>query len=162
VLDRAAVSIRYLGCPPLAGQEVAFEASAEGTDYRWDFGDGTPATTEPRHRYTRPGTYTVRLSGVNAAGCPLGATTVVTVSELLIPNIFTPNNDGQNDTFRLLGVPASVARLEIYSRWGTQVYTSDRYDHDWDGGTLPAGTYYYLLRVPDCATVVKGWVELVR
>jgi gliding motility-associated-like protein len=162
VLGRTAVSIRYVGCPPLAGQEVAFEASAEGTDYRWDFGDGTPAATDPRHRYARPGTYTVRLSGVNAAGCPLAATTTVTVDELLVPNIFTPNNDGQNDTFRVLGVPAGAARLEVYSRWGTQVYASDRYDHSWTGGTLPAGTYYYLLRVPDCPTVIKGWVELVR
>jgi gliding motility-associated-like protein len=162
VLGRTAVSIRYAGCPPLAGQEVAFEASAEGTDYRWDFGDGTPAATDPRHRYARPGTYTVRLNGLNAAGCPLAAATTVTVDELLIPNIFTPNNDGQNDTFRVLGVPAGAARLEVYSRWGTQVYASDRYDHSWTGGTLPAGTYYYLLRVPDCPTVIKGWVELVR
>jgi gliding motility-associated-like protein len=162
VLGRTAVSIRYAGCPPLAGQEAVLEASAEGRDYRWDFGDGTPAATEPRHRYARPGTYTVRLSGRNAAGCPVATTTVVTVSELLIPNIFTPNHDGQNDTFRLPGVPAGVARLEVYSRWGTQVYTADRYDHSWDGGALPAGTYYYLLRVPDCPTAIKGWVELVR
>ncbi len=162
VLDRTALSIRAGGCPPLAGQEVVFEASAEGHDYRWDFGDGTPADATPRHRYTRPGTYTVRLSGFNAAGCPVAASTVVTVGELLIPNVFTPNHDGQNDTFRLLGVPADVARLEIYSRWGNLVYAANRYAHDWDGGTLPAGTYYYLLRVPDCPTVVKGWVELVR
>ncbi len=162
VLDRTALSIHAVGCPPLAGQEVVFEASAEGRDYRWDFGDGTPADPAPRHRYARPGTYTVRLSGFNAAGCPVAATTVVTVGELLIPNIFTPNHDGQNDTFRLLGVPADVARLEIYSRWGNLVYAADRYAHDWDGGALPAGTYYYLLRVPDCPTVIKGWVELVR
>jgi gliding motility-associated-like protein len=162
VLGRASVSIRYAGCPPLAGQEVAFEASAEGTDYRWDFGDGTPAATEPRHRYARPGTYTVRLNGLNAAGYPLAATITVQVGELLIPNIFTPNYDGQNDTFRVLGVPADVARLEVYNRWGTRVYAADRYAHDWDGGALPAGTYYYLLRVPACPTVIKGWVELVR
>jgi gliding motility-associated-like protein len=162
VLDRSALSIRYAGCPPLVGQELAFEASIEGTDYSWDFGDGSPASAEPRHRYARSGTYTVRLSGRNAAGCPIGASTVVQVGELLVPNIFTPNHDGHNDTFRLLGVPADVARLEVYSRWGNRVYAADRYAHDWDGGTLPAGIYYYLLRVPDCSTVIKGWVELVR
>ena len=162
VLDRATLSIGYGGCPPLAGQEVAFEASAEGTDYRWDFGDGSPASPEPRYRYARPGTYQVRLSGTNAAGCPLAATTTVAVGELLIPNVFTPNKDGQNDTFRLLGVPAGGARLEVYNRWGAPVYTAARYAHDWDGGLLPAGLYYYLLRVPGCPIVIKGWVELVR
>jgi gliding motility-associated-like protein len=104
----------------------------------------------------------VRLNGRNAAGCPVVATTPVVVGELLISNISTPNGDGPNDTFRLPGVPAGTASLEVYSRWGTRVYTAAHYAHNWDGGTLPAGAYYYLLREADCATVIKGWVELVR
>ncbi|MDO7849749.1 gliding motility-associated C-terminal domain-containing protein [Hymenobacter sp. M29] len=162
VLAPTAVSISTDGCRPWVGQEIAFRASAEGSDYRWDFGDGTPATAEPRHQYARPGTYTVQLRGLNAAGCPLAATAPVSISPLLVPNIFTPNADGHNETFRLLGIPAGAARLEVYNRWGAQVYAADRYAHDWDGGALPSGVYYYLVRVADCPTVLKGWVELVR
>jgi gliding motility-associated-like protein len=116
----------------------------------------------PRHQYARPGTYLVRLNGRNAAGCPVVATTPVVVGELLISNISTPNGDGKNDILHLPGVPADTASLEVYSRWGTRVYTAARYAHDWDGGTLPAGVYYYLLREADCAAVSKGGVEQVR
>jgi gliding motility-associated-like protein len=162
VLAAATVSIRYVGCPPLVRQEVSFTASAEGSDYRWDFGDGSPASTVAQHRYAQPGTYTVQLRGTSATGCPVAASLPVVVAELLVPNIFTPNADGLNDTFRVPGIATGTARLEVYSRWGTPVYTAARYAHDWDGGTLPSGVYYYLLRVADCSTVLKGWVELKR
>ena len=162
VLAASALSISYGGCQPLVGQEVAFVASADGSDFRWDFGDGSPASAQGQHRYAQPGTYTVRLRGTSATGCPVAASRPVVVAELLVPNIFTPNADGLNDTFRVPGLAAGAARLEVYSRWGTPVYTAAHYAHDWDGGTLPSGVYYYLLRVADCPTVLKGWVELKR
>jgi gliding motility-associated-like protein len=162
VLAASTLRIGYAGCAPLVGQEAAFTASAEGSDYRWDFGDGSPASGAGQHRYAQPGTYTVRVRGTSVTGCPVAASLPVVVAELLVPNIFTPNADGLNDTFRVPGIAAGTARLEVYSRWGTPVYTAAHYAHDWDGGTLPAGLYYYLLRVADCPTILKGWVELVR
>lgn len=149
------------GCPPPVGQEVALQMEPAG-QYQWDFGDGTPTTTEPRHAYARPGSYVVTATGPDAGGCAVRATTTVTVSELKVPNIFTPNADGRNDAFRIGGVPAGAASLQIFNRWGARVYASEAYQHDWTGATVPAGVYYYLLRVRGCPTTIKGWVEVVR
>lgn len=85
--------------------------------------------------------------------------------DLFIPNVFTPNGDGKNERFVILGLdkhPGSV--LMIYNRWGNMVYQSSNYKNDWNGSGLNAGTYYYLLK---CNTggsmkVYKGWVELIR
>jgi gliding motility-associated-like protein len=162
VLPGAGVSISAESCLLLAGQPLTFRASAEGSDYRWDFGDGTPAAAEPSHTYAQPGSYRVLLQGTAASGCPVRATTVVEVAEYKVPNIFTPNADGLNETFRIVGVPAGSASLQVFNRWGRCVYTADHYAHDWSGAGLPAGIYYYLLRPAGCTAPVKGWVEIVR
>jgi gliding motility-associated-like protein len=104
----------------------------------------------------------VLLQGTAASGCPVRATTLVEVVEYKVPNIFTPNADGLNETFRIVGLPAGTASLQVFNRWGRCVYTAERYAHDWTGAGLPAGTYYYRLQVPGCIATVKGWVELLR
>jgi gliding motility-associated-like protein len=75
-------------------------------------------------------------------------------AELFIPEGFSPNSDGINDVF-VIKKPLSVrASLEIYNRWGGLVYKADDYKNDWDGGaatqaTLPAGTYFYVIKLDD-------------
>ena len=65
-------------------------------------------------------------------------------------NGFSPNNDGSNETFVIEGLESFPNnKIEIYNRWGNQVYFSKNYQNDW-GGTwgnkkLPDGTYYYLI-----------------
>ena len=162
VLPAASVRISYENCLLLAGQPITLQASPTGTDYRWDFGDGTPATSEPRHTYERPGTYHISLQGTAASGCPVRASTQVEVAEYKVPNIFTPNTDGLNETFRIVGLPAGTASLQVFNRWGRCVYAAEQYAHDWTGAGLPAGIYYYLLRPAGCTAPVKGWVELLR
>lgn len=162
VLAAPSVSISYASCLVLAGQPLVLQASAEGSGYSWDFGDGTPASAEPRHTYAQPGRYLVVLQGTAASGCPVRTTTPVEVTEYKVPNIFTPNADGLNETFRIVGLPAGTASLQVFSRWGRCVYTAEHYAHDWTGAGLAPGIYYYLLQVPGCTTTVKGWVELVR
>lgn len=162
VLPAASVSIGYENCLLLASQPVTLQASAAGTDYRWDFGDGTPVAAEPRHTYEQPGTYRITLQGTSASGCPVRASTQVDVAEYKVPNIFTPNADGHNETFRILGIPAGTASLQVFNRWGRCVYAAERYAHDWTGAGLAAGIYYYLLRPAGCTAPVKGWVEVLR
>ncbi len=71
--------------------------------------------------------------------------------EIWLPNAFTPNSDGMNDVFRILGNTGRLqgVTLSVYNRWGEQVFiTQDRYQ-GWDGyhKGIPAqtGTYVYLL-----------------
>lgn len=84
-------------------------------------------------------------------------------------NVITPNNDGFNDTldYSELKIKKDV-KLEIYDRYGKNVYLSQDKKYIWDGKisgrTLPTGTYWYLLQwtEPDTDLRVsyKGWVLL--
>ncbi|MBL7901096.1 MAG: gliding motility-associated C-terminal domain-containing protein [Bacteroidia bacterium] len=82
--------------------------------------------------------------------------TVLVVSNptLFIPQGFSPNGDGINETFVIKGLPDGENELIIYNRWGSKVYESADYDNTWDGAAnrgsngnnkLPQGTYYYVL-----------------
>ncbi|SEW45679.1 T9SS type B sorting domain-containing protein, partial [Chitinophaga arvensicola] len=86
--------------------------------------------------------------------------------DIFIPTAFTPNGDGINDKFIILGIdryPGSV--LIVFNRWGNVVYRSNDYRNNWDGSGLNEGTYYYELVCPTTSNnkiSLKGWVQLVR
>lgn len=73
--------------------------------------------------------------------------------EEIVPNVFSPNNDGVNDTFHIEGTPNPCwdhITVQIYNRWGQLVYESDQVEFTWDGKNLqgkdlPQGTYFVLL-----------------
>jgi gliding motility-associated-like protein len=132
------------------------------TGYLWDFGDGgTSSDKLPTHTYLQPGTYTVKLTVFYGNGCQeqreVGKIIVVNG---MMPNIFTPNADGVNDTFvqRFSCLPTS---LNVYNRWGKQVYENKDYQQNWTGENLSEGTYFYLLK-DTAGNTAKGWVEIVR
>tara|TARA_B100001057_G_scaffold487659_1_gene570726 strand:+ start:2148 stop:4385 length:2238 start_codon:yes stop_codon:yes gene_type:complete len=74
--------------------------------------------------------------------------------ETEIPNVFSPNNDTQNDFFRIPGIEGFPnSQLEIYNRWGNVIYQSNDYGGGWDGRVnnepVADGTYFYILRRSD-------------
>jgi len=81
-----------------------------------------------------------------------------------VPNVITPNGDGKNDQFVIKGLdlyPGS--QLEIFNRWGNQVYRSENYNNNWKGEGLSAGIYYYVLRINMAGgpQLYKGYIELI-
>jgi gliding motility-associated-like protein len=83
--------------------------------------------------------------------------------ELTVPNIFTPNGDGYNDTFVIpLLELYPDNQLTVYSRWGQQVFRAEGYRNGWAAESLSAGTYYYSLLLRRTGKLLKGWVEVVR
>ena len=67
-----------------------------------------------------------------------------TLQKLEIPNVFTPNGDGINDLFVILGSEQCTKRqLTVRDRNGKTVYHSNLYENNWDGGGCPDGTYFY-------------------
>jgi gliding motility-associated-like protein len=67
---------------------------------------------------------------------------------LLIPNIMTPNGDGDNDTFDVTSIgryPKSTC--QIYNRWGNLVFEDLDYNGSWNADGAPDGVYYYVVGV---------------
>ncbi len=86
---------------------------------------------------------------------------------LSIPNTFTPNGDGINDTWEIKYLdyyPKST--VNIFNRWGQKLYSSVGYSIPWDGKyngqVLPVGTYYYMIDPKNGQPVISGWVAIIR
>ena len=137
----------------------------------WNYGNGTTYTTtgnstgastvltSPSTIYQSAGNYTVTLVVAQYAGtvqCLSTATAVIHVelpSQMEIPNVFTPNDDGVNDVFMLQTTNLTEITCQIFDRWGVKMYdvTAEKGNIEWDGKNLskkdvPAGTYFYLLK----------------
>ncbi|NBW32505.1 MAG: gliding motility-associated C-terminal domain-containing protein [Cytophagia bacterium] len=69
---------------------------------------------------------------------------------VVVYNVITPNGDGTNDFFTikdLIYFPGT--KVTIYDRWNQVVYNSDDYQNDWSPTDIPAGNYFYVVRVID-------------
>ena len=82
--------------------------------------------------------------------------------EVDIPNIFTPNNDGINETFFIKGIKHEIWELLIYNRWGELVYFSKDYQSNWTGDENTNGTYYYILQNSENEQIFSGFVRIYR
>ncbi|MCL6258722.1 gliding motility-associated C-terminal domain-containing protein [Aquiflexum sp. TKW24L] len=125
------------------GQVIAWE---------WDFGDGTKSNEQnPVHTFTKKGKYTISLKTFDELGCVSDTKMEIEVFasyRILVPNAFTPNGDGLNDTFipKMRGI--EDFELHIFNKWGELVYSAfSKEDAGWDGtlrGTMsPNGNYVY-------------------
>ena len=69
----------------------------------------------------------------------------------MIPNVFTPNNDGENDAFEIKGNAVSTLgpTLTVYNRWGDILYVQADYENTWSPDETEAadGTYYVMLDI---------------
>jgi gliding motility-associated-like protein len=88
---------------------------------------------------------------------------------LKIPNGFTPNGDGFNDTWRFGGLPVAFERNEVlvFDLRGKLVYRMQNYYAQWDGrdlsgNVLPNGDYFWVFKTANAARVLKGNVNLQR
>ncbi len=89
-----------------------------------------------------------------------------------VPNVFTPNMDGVNDVFKPIVSFENKTQsysMEIYDRFGVNIYASDKINQWWDGRTtsgMPCsdGTYFYILQLNVNASKMeyKGFVQLFR
>jgi gliding motility-associated-like protein len=155
------------GYAPLAVTFVNNSASSFNTGSMvatWSYGNGgvltntytngsTPVT--PSTIYTAAGTYSVWLK-VDKGSCTGTKVKIITVevpSKLEVPNVFTPNGDKVNDTFRLIAANLGDINATIFDRWGNKVYevVSGTGNIAWDGKNMagkecPAGVYFYMIK----------------
>ncbi|WP_179412815.1 beta-propeller fold lactonase family protein [Mucilaginibacter sp. E4BP6] len=94
-------------------------------------------------------------------------TVIPTNAQLVIPNTFTPNGDGINDTWIINYIEYYPnATVNIFNRYGEKILTSIGYGVPWDGTykgvNVPAGTYYYIIDTRNGSKPRSGWVAVIR
>lgn len=147
--------------------------------WNWNFGDGSvPFTTgliaSAPHTYQDTGTYVVMLVVSTQYGCIDTASQKVIVEPdfiFYVPNAFTPDGDGINDSFIGKGVFIIDYEMSIFDRWGNLIFLSDHISKPWDGKANNGGdiaqadVYVYSIKVTDIKMKkhsYKGIVTLVR
>ncbi|WP_177230389.1 gliding motility-associated C-terminal domain-containing protein [Chitinophaga sp. CF118] len=128
--------------------------------------DGTVVYT-PDQGYSGTDTFTYRVK--DEAGNWSNVATVslnIVPSDLEVPNVITPNGDGNNDKLVIKGLEKySQNEVIIFNRWNNVLYKGRNYAGDWDGNGLNAGTYYYTLKVQEANGqwhTHNGYIMLLR
>ncbi|MBL7883713.1 MAG: gliding motility-associated C-terminal domain-containing protein [Bacteroidia bacterium] len=90
---------------------------------------------------------------------------VIAECDLEVPNIFTPNNDGNNDAFVIRGTGILSYSINIFNRWGNKIFESTNINDSWTGGGASDGTYFYIITAKTKNGKEfneKGYVQLVN
>jgi gliding motility-associated-like protein len=136
-----------VGFPGLGPDEVPFDAF--GGKFTMD--------------YTKLGVGDYALFVMDTLGCEIEVNIEIARDfTLFIPNVFTPNGDGVNDTFFIRNLPDEGGTLVVSNRWGKEVFFSENYTNDsaWGGEDTPEGIYFYKLEAS--GNVYTGWVEVMK
>ncbi len=161
--------------PTSLNPEVTFtDLSAHAINWLWHFGDGDTSTVQnPAHRFPATGTYDVSLVVLNVAGCTDTVSFRIIVKEDLaffVPNSFSPNGDGKNETFSPMGSSITDFEMIIYDRWGNEIFVGGPLN-PWTGTIkggkelAPVGMYIYRIDLKDSKfdkQIVTGGVTLIR
>jgi gliding motility-associated-like protein len=130
--------------------------------------DGT-VTYKPDPGYTGTDVFTYNVKDMYGYYTNTATVTVTIKADpiLKVPTLFTPNGDGINDYFEIIGLDQfQENQLIIVNRWGNEVYKQTNYQNNWAGTGLNEGTYYYVLQVKNTGDanwkVYKGYTTLIR
>jgi gliding motility-associated-like protein len=139
--------------------------SYEGISFLWS----TLETDTMIFTFT-PGIYYLQVT--NACGSTTDTAQVTFLPDLnavVLPNTFTPNDDGLNDIYEIpLLVQASSFRMDFFNRWGTLLHTQTDVNDNWTGkdaggNAVPTGTYFVILKFYDCQNheiVKQGFITI--
>ncbi|CAG5078240.1 gliding motility-associated C-terminal domain-containing protein [Parvicella tangerina] len=175
VFDIPIIGFSYVLTPDCDGVLVEFsDSSSYADDYRWSFSNGQEVDDiEPTTLFEYDSEAGVDLLLSNDFGCSTDSTFAISLTDfdsfydIHIPNVFTPNGDGQNDYF-WVQVPGNLAEcldLKVYNRWGMLIFNSFGGITAWDGKNsdgdeVPDGTYMFTIEIEDYT--YEGTVTIFR
>ncbi len=168
-------AIRYPAVNAILNRSLALQAREFGERYQWlpATGLSNPLVKNPEARLTQQQDY--RIAITTTAGCTTVDSLLVRVfreNDIMVPEGFTPNADGQNDQLYpfLIGI-RQMNMFRVFDRWGSVVYDNKQASsaNGWDGGfrgmPLPAGPYVWMaegIDIDDKVIRRTGTVILVR
>lgn len=156
--------------PVFPGTTVVYTDQSNGNgspivDWHWSSDtivNSSGPTVAPT--FTTPGLYPITLTVTTADGCTgsYTYTQVVIPTEIIIPNVFSPNGDGHNDALAFEGAQYYPnTSLKVFNRWGQEVFTSGNYKNTWHATDMPEGTYFFILKL-STGKEYTGNVTLLR
>lgn len=108
------------------------------------------------------GSYDVTITDANL--CIIHYNVIVTEDScdiVTVHNVITPNGDGYNDLWIIDNIERySKSDVKVFDKWGNEVFAAEGYKNNWDGGKLPDGTYFYLVKFEEKA--LKGSLLIKR
>ncbi|MFT3680465.1 MAG: Ig-like domain-containing protein [Ferruginibacter sp.] len=141
-----------------------------GLTYQWSpatYLDNPASATPTVSNAAADITYSLRLTA--ADNCSLDTTVqVVVLSDFVVTNTFTPNNDGYHDRWVLSKLSKYPNhRVQVFNRSGQLVYETRNFPPDgWDGTykgkVLPFGTYYYIIELGGVQYPKKGYITIIK
>jgi len=137
------------------GDEILLFSAPQPNTYRirWSFNGATTGSTSTSLLAGQEGTYKLRIS-TSDDRCPSEDTIRITrFVKLVMPNAFTPNGDGVNDTWEVRNLNSlAEAEVFVFNRNGALIYHADKNGKPWDGTyenqKVQSGMYRYLIRAP--------------
>jgi len=156
-IERPIADFSVLGSTWESNFPIGFMDGSAGaiTTWSWDFGSPGLTSTElnPVVTYPDPGSYPVRLAIMDTLGCVDTLVRVLNVApefNFYLPTAFSPDGDGINEVFGVVGTSIEKFHMRIFDRWGKQVFETEDPTKGWDGtvnGHKPvAGVYTYMYR----------------
>lgn len=144
-------------------------ATGEGVNYYWtpnvfiNNANSLQPVVSPSHDTT----YTLHVESTAGCGVATDEVFVKVFKKVTVPNAFSPNKDGINDTWQIVAINAYPdAEVNVFNRYGQVVFTSHGYNNPWDGtynkNPLPVGTYYYVIDLKSGLPKLKGWLAILR
>lgn len=153
------------------GEKVTLKGTIKGANvsYFW-----TPVTylsqansLTPMAAPTEEITYTLHARTENNCGAEVTAGVTIHVEKkVAIPNTFSPNSDGINDTWNITALENYPGcTVTVFNRYGQKIFNATNYPKSWDGKIngrpLTDGTYYYLIDLKNGKTL-SGWVAIIK
>jgi len=174
--DRPEISSQAKFSAPMSCEFLSNANEPVANNYNWEIFKNKQLIIirkEKDHRYTftEAGEYEVKLMVSNTNLCKDSNTISISVSEssLLVPNVFTPNGDGQNDQFRVAYKSIISFEAWVYNRWGRKVFYWNDPQKGWDGNIsgkkATPGPYFYVIKATGSDGVKylkKGDINLLR
>ena len=145
-------------------QVITLEGEGGTAPYLFDLGSGFEQTNTITP--VVPGwTYTAKVK--DDKGCVGEMTFVAERHDLIIPEYFTPQGDGTNDTWKIINLNRYAnVKVSIFDRHGKKIFESTDPEQEWDGTynghALPSEDYWYIINIDDIRAIFTGHFTLIR